>query len=101
MLPSNSMTPTNTRARAVAIQLQQLAHVSTDGVRVSVLVHCCPVCYGNARVCLPACLFDADMADILRRTWRHELQHARDLLDGLDLPIDAMEQRARRAELLP
>jgi hypothetical protein len=92
----------NPAARAVAILLQQIAHVSTDGVRVKVLQgrFVRPTCDGTGMVELPACLFDGDMQAILRRTWRHELQHARDLLDGIDLPLEQMEARARQAELL-
>lgn len=89
----------NMAARRVAFQLQQLAHVSTDGVSVAVLKNHVPECWANGRVNLPACLFDPDMDDQLGRTWRHELQHARDLLDGIDLPRDEMERRARIAEV--
>lgn len=78
--------------------LMQLAHVKTDGVQVAVLKLRVPECFANGRVNLPECLFDADMRDQLGRTWRHELQHARDVLDGIDLPTDEMERRARAAE---
>lgn len=88
----------NNAARRVAVKLQLLAHVSTEGVQVAVLKNRVPEAYANGRVNLPACLFDDDMEDRLGRTWRHELQHARDLLDGIDLPREEMERRARRAE---
>jgi hypothetical protein len=88
----------NPAARKVTAVLEALAHVSTEGVTVAVLVNRVPECWGNGRINLPACLFDPDMGDQLKRTWRHELQHARDLLDGIDLPVEEMEIRARKAE---
>ncbi len=97
------MKPRGKLARLHAPLLVSLAHVSTVGVTVSIVrsAYAVPCCFGNARVCLPRCLLDNDMQAQLRRTWRHELQHARDLLDGIDLPLEEMEQRARSAELLP
>lgn len=87
-------------ARAVADKLERLAHVSTDGVSVAVLrgKYQVPEAFANGRVNLPVCLFDDDMEEQLGRTWRHELQHARDCLDGIDLPLEEMECRARLAE---
>lgn len=34
----------------------------------------------------------------LKNSFLHELQHARDYLDGIDLYKDEMEERAQRAE---
>ena len=88
----------NQEARKYLHKLLVLANVSTNGVTVAVLKRRVPEAYANGRVNLPACLFDEDMKDQLGRTWRHELQHARDLLDGVDLPVEEMERRARSAE---
>ena len=88
----------NQKARRHKEELERLAHVSTVGVSIAVLTTRPPEAFGNGRVNLPACLFDDDMQDQLGRSWRHELQHARDVLDGIDLPLDAMEARARKAE---
>ena len=92
----------NPLARRLAVKLAGLSHVSTDGVSLAILVgrYAVPECFGNGRVNLPVCLFDADMEDQLGRTWRHELQHARDVLDGIDLPREEMEIRARKAEFI-
>lgn len=90
----------NKRAREVESLLEALAHVSTEGVRVVILKNCFPSCVAG-KVSLPECIFDRDMAECLRRTWRHELQHSRDFLDGVDLDCEAMEKRARQAEFLP
>jgi len=97
------MKPINPLARQHTAHLQGLAHVSTDGVRVAIMRSrwAVPECWGNGRVNLPVCLFDDDCPELLKSVWRHELQHARDLLDGVDLPREEMELRARRAERLP
>jgi hypothetical protein len=93
--------PINSNARPVMPRLENLARVSTVGVGVKVLKgpYACPQCDGLGRVTLPAWLFEAGNEDLLARSWRHELQHARDVLDGIDLPREEMEVRARRAEL--
>ncbi len=98
------MKATTRLARESRGLLERLAHVSTDGVAVSVSRrHRMPQCDGTGKVTLPACLLDDGMEDVLRRTWRHELQHARDAADGL---LGAMtrgdaERRARWAETRP
>lgn len=63
-------------------------------------LHQPPQADGRGWVFLPACLFDADMTHILPSTWRHELQHARDVLDGIadTMTVDELEKRARKAE---
>lgn len=93
----------NPLARAYRPTLLALAHVSVEGVSVTILRgrYVCPTCTAAGKVTLPVCLFEPDMADQLRRTWHHELQHARDCLDGIDLPLEEMERRARRAEFAP
>lgn len=91
----------NPLARKHRDLLQSLAHVSTDGVSVAFLKRCVPEAFANGRINLPTCCLDKDMAEILAKTWRHELQHARDCLDGIDLPVEQMEQRARLAAHSP
>lgn len=88
----------NQAARQVIHLLEQLAHCRTNGVTVAVLKRRVPECFADGRINLPACLFDDDMKDQLGRTWRHELQHARDVLDGVDLSREEMELRAIAAE---
>jgi hypothetical protein len=90
----------NKLAKANLGLLESLAHVSTEKVSVAFLKNRVPEMVGMGRVNLPTCLLDSDMIDQLGRTWRHELQHARDVLDGVDLPLEQMEKRARMAERL-
>lgn len=97
--------PLNQRARRYLGKLLTEAHVSTKGVHVAVLKNALPQAFGyrkdEARVNLPHVLFtDPELRkDQLGRTWRHELQHARDIVDGRDdLTREQMEKRARAAE---
>jgi hypothetical protein len=90
----------NPRARQVRDWLVAHAHVSTHGVRVAILKRCHPECFGDGRVNLPDFFDDPTMTDCLIRCWKHELQHARDCLDGIDLPQQEMEKRARKAEFV-
>lgn len=98
------MRATTEMARRMRDTLRRWAHVPTDGVVVSISRrHRLPQCDGRGRVYLPACLLDDGMSDILRRAWRHELQHARDGLDGVldGMTRDEAERRARWAETNP
>jgi len=84
--------------------LERLAHVPTDGVVVSISRrHRTPQCDGTGKVTLPSCMLDDGMESAFKRTWRHELQHARDAVDGLldVLSRDEAERRARWAETNP
>jgi hypothetical protein len=82
-------------------QVAQRAGISTRGVKLSISTrHEMPCCVFN-RIMIPACLADPDEDfGLIARTFLHELQHARDILDGVDLPREDMERRARRAEKL-
>jgi len=98
------MRTTTRMARDIRDVLERWAHVSTDGVVVSISKrHRFPQCDGAGKITLPACLLDDDMTGAFKRTWRHELQHARDAVDGLldTLTRDEAERRARWAETNP
>jgi SPP1 gp7 family putative phage head morphogenesis protein len=94
----------NARAKRYLEWLEGEAHVPMHGVTVHVLKNALPQAFGDgkggARVNLPHILFtDPELKDQAGRTWRHELQHARDITDKRDeLTRDQMEKRARDAE---
>ena len=89
------------RLKPALEQLAQRAGISTRGVKLSISTrHEFPDCVYN-RIRIPACLADPDESfSLIGRTFLHELQHARDVLDEVDLPREEMEQRARQAEHL-
>lgn len=81
--------------------LESLSHCPTDGVRVRIGRRIrYPEADGTGEVFMPICLFDKDFRPHLGRTWRHELQHARDALDGVSYSLtrDQLELRADAAE---
>ena len=72
-----------------------IAIVSTEGVVVQFTPEYAPRCH-KGRVQLP--LRFLGVPNTLVNAFLHELQHARDVLDGLELSEDEMEQRARILE---
>ena len=95
------MRATTPQGKGFLPRLAGLSHCDTEGVIVSVSKrNRYPQANGEGRVWLPLCLFDPGNEDILESSWRHELQHARDGLDGIlgSLTYDEAEARAVRAE---
>jgi len=94
-----------TRPHPIAFErLAKLAHCSTDGVVVSISTRNKePYANGNGKVFLPCWMFERQYSECLQRSWRHELQHARDGLDGIlsSMISDEAEKRACAAERMP
>jgi beta-lactamase regulating signal transducer with metallopeptidase domain len=90
--------PLNDRARQERRLLEALAHTSTEGVKVIVSDDPQPSCSSEAEVRLPASLFEPGNERELKLALVHELQHARDFIDGALVDFRTMEKRAERAE---
>ncbi len=101
--------PLNERAREERRLLESLAHLPTQGVRVIIVDEkISPKCDITSTIHLPKFLFEPGNERDLILNWRHELQHARDLLDHVDVanitaetfselrPV--LEKRAKNAE---
>jgi len=93
---------TLTKPHPIALKrLTDMAHCSTDGVLVSISARNKePYANGNGKVFLPCWMFERQYSECLQRSWRHELQHARDGLDGklYSMTSEEAEKRACTAE---
>jgi hypothetical protein len=90
--------PLNDEARYHRKLLEDLAHTSTEGVSVIVSGDPQPRCGSKGEVRLPRSLFEPGKERELKLALVHELQHARDFLDGVPVSIAELERRAERAE---
>lgn len=87
------------RLQAALQEVADAAGMSTAGVNLSVSDRHEFPCYVNRTIMIPTCLADPDEDfSVVARTFLHELQHAIDVKNDVDLPREEMERRARRAE---